>query len=221
MYFISTTDSSKAAAIIQQGRLVAFPTGTSYGLAADALQGNALQRLRNSKGRSKDKTFTIFMKPSLYAKHLLLTDRERTVCRAFTGRALTLLVAPRASLKHLAQDGLLGLRLIDHPLMEQLAAAVDVPLTATSANYAAGAPCYSPQCIKETFVNPLPNDRLGEDTPRGASGTTYNLSLGAIMDGGELPPRPPTTIAKLDGDRIVIIRQGKITEADINHALNH
>ncbi|MBI4022340.1 MAG: L-threonylcarbamoyladenylate synthase [Candidatus Andersenbacteria bacterium] len=219
MHLISTIEISKAAAIIQQGRLVAFPTSTSYGLAADALQGHALQRLRNLKGRPQDKPFTVFMKPSLYTMHVLLTDLERTVCQEFTGRPLTLLVTPRASLMHIAKNGLVGLRSIDHPLMAQLAAAVDVPLTATSANFSGGPPCYSPPCIRATFLNPLPDNRLGEANPRGASGTTYDLSLGAILDGGELPPRLPTTIARLDGDRVVIIRPGAVTAADINHIL--
>lgn len=216
---ISTTDSSKAADFIKQGQLVAFPTGTSYGLAADALQGFGLQRLRNVKGRPAAKTFTVCMQTALWAEHLALTEDERAVCQAFAGQSLTLLVVPRPSLAHLAASDRVGLRLIDHPFMDQLAHAVDVPITATSANRSGQPPCFSPESIRAAFPNPLPDDRLGETDPRGASGTTYDLSLAAILDGGELPRSLPSTIAQIIAGRVEIIRPGSLSPEAIAAAL--
>jgi len=201
---------------LTSGRLVAFPTGTSYGLAADTLQGWALQRLRNIKQRPAEKTFTVFMREELYPDFLQLTDEELALLTQMANQPLTLLVKPTDELAHLAQDGLVGLRVIDHPLMEQLAAIVDVPLTATSANLAAQPPCYSPAEIEHLFSNPLPNDRLGEVDPRGAAGTTFDLSLAAILDGGVLPKRDPTTIAKIERGKITIMRQGALTEKELS-----
>lgn len=220
MFPLFPTDSSKAAAIIKQGRLVAFPTGTSYGLAADALQGFALQRLRNLKGRPGKKSFSVFMRDALWDKHLSLTAAEQAVCREFAGRPLTVLVKPRSSLSHLARDGRIGLRLVDHPLMDQLALSVDVPLTATSANRSGESPCFSPACVRVAFPNPLPDDRLGEADPRGASQTTYDLSLGAILDGGELPRSLPSTIARITNGRVHIIRPGALPREAIEAALS-
>lgn len=216
MQFITITQNvSELTPSLAAGRLVAFPTGTSYGLAADTQQGWALQRLRNLKNRPTEKTFTVFMKASLYDQFLQLTGQERNLLEKMTNQPLTLLVKPASDLAHLAQDGLVGLRVIDHPLMQALADAVDVPLTATSANRQGGEPCFSPADIERVFSNPLPDDQLGEENPRGAANTTYDLSLAGILNGGELPQKPPTTIAKFVGGTITIVRPSSLIISDL------
>src|SRR3989344_1711320 len=113
MSFITVTKVAEdTVAYLRSGRLVAFPTGTSYGLAADALEGWALQRLRNIKQRPSEKAFTIFMRESLYADFLRLTDDERRLLTTMAGTPLTLLVKPTNELQHLVQDDLIGLRVI-------------------------------------------------------------------------------------------------------------
>lgn len=202
-YSLVTTDVKKATAFIaEEGRVVAFPTSTSYGLAADALQGFALRRLRNLKKRPDHKTFTIFLDPAHYATYLNLSGREQKLLSALKNKPLTLLVKPKKSLAHLAQHGLIGLRVIDHPLMAKLASAAARPLTATSANVSGAEPCLNPACIQKQFPG-----RLDE--------TTYDLSLAAILDGGELSPALPTTIAQIDNGAIKIIRAGQLTPLDL------
>ncbi len=223
-YSIITKDINQANKYIKEGRVVAFPTGTSYGLAVDVLQGHALQRLRNLKGRPPvarlvpaEKPFTVFMADQLLPKFLELSDREVKLIKKFSGRALTLLVKPKEEIGHLAgSDGLVGLRMIDHPLMKKLAENYDAPLTATSANYSGGQPCFSPDCVVKTFPGLLPDDRLGEEDPHGASGTTYDLSLACVLDGGVLPENPPTTIVRLVGKKdFEIVRPGAVSAAEL------
>jgi L-threonylcarbamoyladenylate synthase len=218
MYATITKDSSKAGEVLRQGRVVAFPTGTSYGLAVDALQGHALQRLRNLKRRPAEKTFTVFIDPELVESFIEVTAEERALLAHLSRQPLTLLVKPKESLAHLAQAGVIGLRVIDHPLMAALAQVARVPLTATSANVAGGAPCFTPACVLQTFPGLLPSDRLDEADPQGARGTTYDLSLGVVLDGGHLPASEPTTIAKLVGEKVEIIRPGKLPETEIANA---
>ena len=88
--------------------------------------------------------------------------------------------------------------MIDHPLMKELSERIDIPLTATSANISGQLPAYSPEEILRQFPGVQ------------ADGTTYNLSLAAILDGGELPQNPPTTIAKIEDGQIEIIRAGSL-----------
>lgn len=211
-----TTDIAQAVSFIAAGRIVAFPTGTSYGLAADATQGYALQRLRILKGRPQDQTFTVMLKSSLWSEYLQLTSVESDFLQRVKKQPLTLLVKPQPSLDHLADDGLVGLRLIDHSVMEQFCQAVSVPLTATSANRTGQPPCFSPACVQSIFPGIIPDDQLEESNPRGASGTTYNLSLACVLDGGVLPQCPPTTIFRLTGpDSFTITRPGAISEEDL------
>lgn len=174
---------------------MAFPTGTSYGLAVDPRQGFALERLRLLKNRPEEKTFTLFMPATLWNQYLNLTSPERDLLARTENQPLTLLVRPQDSLTHLAKDGRVGLRVIDHPMMYELAQAFNGPLTATSANKSGEAPCYSSESIIKLFSGMLDE-------------TTYDLSLGYILDGGNLPPRSPSTIAKIVDDKVEIIRKG-------------
>jgi L-threonylcarbamoyladenylate synthase len=202
MESIDTHSIKEAVRILREGRIVAFPTGTSYGLAADTLQGFALQRVRNLKQRPAEKAFTVFMRPALWHTFLQLTTAEEHLLRAGTNHPLTLLVEPAAALAHLAQEGRVGVRCIDHPLMQALSEAIDVPLTATSANVAGEEPCYTVKCIKKTFPGKLDE-------------TTYDLSLGYILDGGDLPKTAPSTIAKIVDGKIEIARAGALTREKV------
>lgn len=198
MYTTITKNVAEAAKFIKEGRIVAVPTGTAYALACDALQGHALQRLRLLKQRLQEKTFTVFISQQSMYPYINILIHEQTLWEKYKAKPLTLLVKPKEPLKHLSQDGKVGLRMIDHPLMQALADVAQVPLTATSANVAGHPPAYSPDDILKQFKS------LQDD------GTTYDLSLAAILDGGQLPQNPPTTIARLDGDKITIIRQGAL-----------
>lgn len=210
---------AQAVDFIAEGRVVAVPTGTAYALAADALQGWALQRVRVLKQRSADKTFTVFMADNLWGDFLELTDTEQALLQLLQNQPLTLLVKPQPSLAHVAQDGLVGLRVIDHPLMRELAALSGVPLTATSANRSGMPACFTSDCIETAFPGLLPDELLQEEFSRGASGTTYDLSLAAILGGGQLPPSLPTTIAKIVAGKVKIVRSGSITADDLQQTV--
>lgn len=215
MYVEIGKDVGRAARTTQTGRVVAFPSGTSYGLAVDALQGHALQRLRNMKGRPPEKAFTIFLDEPLWDMFLRLTAVERMVLQRLRQQPLTLLVRPRPALAHLARADLVGLRVIDHPLMQGLAEAAAVPLTATSANISGEESCYSPADVRAKFPGRLdPNDTRYGDIAR-AGPTTYDLSLGYILDGGELSRQASTTVAKIVGSAVEIARAGALSAEDI------
>jgi|GEM_PF-2384688 L-threonylcarbamoyladenylate synthase len=218
-YSIITKDTSIVSKYVSEGRVVAFPTGTSYGLAVNALDGFALQRLKNLKNRPDEKTFTVFLSDKIWKKHFSLTSTEKKMLANVPNKALTLLVKPKLSLEHLARNGLVGLRVIDHPLMKDLADKTLLPLTATSANKADVPPCLSSQCIVGSFPGLLSDDQLNEVDSKGASATTYDLSLAAIIDGGELPVSKPTTIAQILNGTVKIIRPGELSLEELKGVL--
>ena len=178
------------------GRFVAFPPVKWFGWAVVALHGHALPRLRNKKKRPEEKTFTIFLDESLWDQYLDITQAEKNILHRYANTALTLLVKPKEPLMHIAQDGLVGLRVIDHPVMAELAEKAGVPLTATSANVSGQDACYDEECIERSFP--------------GKVGTTYDLSLACILDGGDLRPGLVSTIAKLKNGELEIVRQGAL-----------
>lgn len=210
-YPLLTKDISKAVEMIASGRAVAFPTGTSYGLAVDALQGHALQRLRNLKGRDVEKTFTICLRENLWDTFLDLTDIDKELFKKYTGKAVTVLVSPKSALEHLAHKGRVGLRIADHPVMQQFVNACDVPITATSANISGQPPCYIPECITKSFPGLLDPEDTRHGDIRRAGHTTYDLSLGAILDVGQLTTKGASTIIQAGKDgKIEVVRQGNV-----------
>ena len=138
-----------------------------------------------------------------------LTAAEIDFIAKRAGQAITLLVKPKTSLDHLSQDGRIGLRFIDHPFMAALAEAAQVPLTATSANISDTPACFDVACVEKNFPGRLPDDLLKWYEPAdlaGAKDTTYDLSLGCILDGGTLAASEASTIVRLDGEKITVIR---------------
>ena len=136
------------------------------------------------------------MAEALWETYLELSPLERVFLQQHAGAALTLLVQPSASLAHLAHEGKIGLRVIDHPLMQALAESTQVPLTATSANSAGEPACYDVHCISAAFP--------------GKQDTTYELSLGCILDGGTLLSKSASTVAQLTDSGVRIIREGAL-----------
>lgn len=196
MYAIRTTDIAVAAKIIEEGRVVAIPTGTSYGLVADALKGHSLQRVRNLKKRPQEKPMSIFLSQELWDEYFNLSHEESRMLEQYAHTALTLLVHPKKTLEHLSQDGRVGLRMIDHPMMQQLADMLRRPLTATSANISGEESAYTPDEVERAFP--------------GRDGSTYDLSLGCILDGGTLLHKEASTVAKMENGALEIIRQGSL-----------
>ena len=197
MPHLSAISLSEAAHACSVGRVVAFPTGTSYGLAADAMQGFALQRVRNLKKRPLEKSFTIFMDPSLWDQYLVLQSWQRTWLERLTEKPATVLVKPKAALAHLAQAGLVGVRIIDHPVMLDLARTTLLPLTATSANISNEPACLSPACVQEQFRQEVADH-------------TYDLSLAGYLDAGVLPASLPSTIIRPYRRGYKIVREGAL-----------
>jgi L-threonylcarbamoyladenylate synthase len=127
-----------AADCIRNGCLVIFPTRCLYGLAADALNAAAVDRVFAAKNRPASNPVSI-----LIPRKELLADfvREvpgsaRKVMAHFWPGAIPLIfhAAPGLPANLTAKTGTIGIRLPAHPVAEALAAAAGRPITATSAN---------------------------------------------------------------------------------------
>lgn len=188
-----TNDLNKVVNSINDNAVVAFPTGTVYGLAVNALSKQALSALRILKKRPKEKTFTVFLNSFLIDEFFEVTPQEKKIIDRAKNMPLTILLKPKEALRHLALDGRVGLRSIDNPLMEALSEAVSFPLTATSANIAGQEPCLTPTCVAES----LPDIEL-------------------IYGHTELSASEPSTIVVLNGNDLRIVRAGSISQADLN-----
>ena len=189
-------DVAAAAAAILRGEVVAYPTETFYGLAVDALNESALSKLRALKGRAAEKAFSLLVS----GREMLATLcseisplAERLMAQHWPG-PLTLALPARPGLPaSIVADGYVAVRVSPHPLGQTLVVAAGRPITATSANPAGSPP---PRTVSEVAAYFAPESCL-------------------ILDGGTTPGGQPSTLARVRGERVEILRQWAVVVADI------
>src|SRR5437764_5557599 len=190
-----------AADFLSRGSVIAIPTDTVYGLAADPFNLSAVEEIYRVKGRPDERALPILVN-SLDQAMLLAREVPRNFLRlaeAFWPGALTLVVdaSHRLPLKVTANTGRIALRWPRSEVVARLIEEFDGPLTGTSANLSG-----SPACTGAEQVFTQLGDRL-------------NL----ILDAGEATPSTPSTIVELHDDRWKILRDGAISAKEIEEAL--
>ena len=185
---------AEAARLIADGRPVAMPTETVYGLAADATNGQAVAAIYAAKGRPSFNPLIVHVLDRDAAEAIAdLPDTARKLAEAFWPGPLTI-VAPLKSgapIAALATAGLptVALRSPAHRAMRDLLHVSGKPLAAPSANAS------------------------GTISPTRAGHVLRSLgrSIDLIVDGGATSVGLESTIVAVDGDRLRILRPGPIT----------
>ncbi|MGA2268591.1 MAG: L-threonylcarbamoyladenylate synthase [Bryobacteraceae bacterium] len=128
----------RAAALIRAGRLVAFPTETVYGLGANALDRDAVERIFLAKGRPRNSPLIVHVDSVEMARGLAACwpPAAETLARRYWPGPLTLVVPKRSHIPDIVTAGLptVGLRMPAHPLTLELIRAAGVPIAGPSAN---------------------------------------------------------------------------------------
>ena len=183
----------EAIALLRDGQVVAVPTDTVYGVAADPFQAGAADRLFVAKDRPKDVQLPILIASPADLAALVEGEVDvfarRLVDRFWPG-ALTIVLPRKADLRGLDLGGdptTIGVRCPDHRLVRELCREVG-PLATTSAN------------------------RHKEPTPPDAAGVAEALgdAVALVLDGGVCEGAPSTVVSVLD-DEVTILREGRIS----------
>ncbi|MCH9808649.1 MAG: threonylcarbamoyl-AMP synthase [Alphaproteobacteria bacterium] len=129
----------EAARIIRDGGLIAMPTETVYGLAADASNAMAVARIFEAKGRPSFNPLIVHVGDIQMARRLaVFTDDSEKLAMAFWPGPLTLVLRRRedAGVSDLVTAGLptIAIRLPAHPTTAKLLHAANTPIAAPSAN---------------------------------------------------------------------------------------
>jgi L-threonylcarbamoyladenylate synthase len=187
----------KAAQWILQGKVVAFPTETFYGLGADALDAEALQKIFRVKQREEDKPLLLLVADQAWLSGLVkdIPPRAGPLMERFWPGPLTLVFEASPHLPSLltANTGKIGLRISSHPVAQALVRVVGRAITATSANVS-GQPAASE--AGEVFRS------LGK-------------RVGVILDGGKTAGGLGSTVVDVSGASPKIIRQGALARAEL------
>jgi L-threonylcarbamoyladenylate synthase len=181
-------DIAAAIAALKSGEVVGFPTETFYGLGADALDAAALGRLFAQKGRGAEKAISVLVTAAMVDTIVAeVSPRARALMAAHWPGPLTLALPARPGLPEgLVLDGCVAVRWSPHPLAQALVEGLGRPLTATSAN-PAGAP-----------------------PPTTAAGVRAYFPGCLVVDGGDTPGGKPSTLARVRGDVVEVLRAGAI-----------
>jgi L-threonylcarbamoyladenylate synthase len=182
----------EAAEILRAGGLVAFPTETVYGLAANALDAAAVERIYSAKGRPSFNPLIVHVPDENGARALasVWPDRAARVAKEFWPGPLTIVLPKREKVPDNVTAGLdsVALRVPANPIALALLRAADTPLAAPSAN------------------------RSTELSPTTARHVERSLGerVDLILDGGPTSVGIESTVLDLRSTRATLLRPGLI-----------
>lgn len=190
-----------AVKVLNNGGIVVFPTSTSYGLAVDAGNRKAVQRLYLLKGRDFNNPIHVIAKDLKQAEGLVkFNAAAKHIAKEFWPGPLTLVLPLKKigdSWRRLsARTKTLGVRVPDLPIMSALLDAFGSPITATSANLSGKPNTYSIAEVKKQFIR-------NQQKPD------------FYLDGGVLKKNKPSTIIQIEGRHVTLLREGQLGYHDI------
>ena len=170
-----------AKEILLRGGLVACPTESFYGLAVDAANEAAIERLFLLKKRDPERPVLILI-PFLELLTKFVTHIPPValnLIRKFWPGGLTLVfeASKRVSPLLTADTGKVGIRLSDHPVATALARAIEGPVTGTSANISGAPPCRHAEEVMGYFGQEIDLIIDGGETAGGIGSTILDVTV--------------------------------------------
>ncbi len=180
----------EAAAALTRGVLVIVPTETVYGLAADPRFPGAETAIYAAKRRLDNKPVTLFAAglEQVKARGAVLGRAGEKLARTFWPGPLTLVVE--------TPDGPTGFRVPDHAVPLALLRKVGSVLAVTSANRSGEPPALTAE----------------------AAVAALGSSVAVVLNAGPSPGGVPSTVVRVDGEKVQILRDGAISGEEIRRA---
>ncbi len=201
MKVINSTTISKenlineAVSVLRSGGLILFPTETTYGAGVDATNQVAVDKLLAYKARREGKPLSIAVTDQAMAeKYVEVNDQARNLYQRFLPGPVTVVSKSKGVVAEgvASEFGTLGVRIPDYQLVLDIVSQLGRPMTATSAN---GSGEKRPYTVQDIF------DGLSEK---------QKSLIDLVIDVGELPPNPPSTVIDTTLSTPVVFRQGEI-----------
>ena len=188
----------RAAAVLREGGLVAFPTDTVYGLGADAFSRAAVLRIYSAKGRPPNKAIAVLLPSAADIGQVAerISPEALRLAERFWPGPLTLVVPKNRRVPDAVAGATVGVRVPDHAVASALLH-LSGPLAVTSANLS------------------------GDVSPVTAAEALQQLDgrLELILDGGSSPGGIASTVVDCTQGDIVILRAGPLSREDLLEAL--
>jgi L-threonylcarbamoyladenylate synthase len=185
---IQENEIEKAIQYVKQGKIIIYPTESCYALGVNALDEQAIMKIRNIKGRY-DKAITVIVSDlNVMKKYGYIGKRASMLADTFMPGPLTLVVDKKEIIPDILDPNEIAFRISSHPVAHELVKKFGGIITTTSANISGNPPIYK---ISEIL-------------------SVFNNRVDLIINGGNLEKNPVSTILSLRANIPYIKREGVI-----------
>ena len=191
---LTANDIELAGTLLRVGDLVAIPTETVYGLGANGLAADAMDRIYTAKGRPSDNPLILHVCDQSMVHRLVkhISPLEQRLMDTFWPGPLTITFEKSALVPERATGGLsrVALRCPDHEVCREMIRIAGVPIAAPSAN------------------------RSGRPSPTTAEAVLHDMKgrIHAIVDAGPCEIGVESTVVQVEDDTVIILRPGGVTK---------
>lgn len=199
MIYIKENDTEKAAKLLMEGKIIAIPTETVYGLAVLSTKKEYFDKLVAVKKRDPSKPFTLMISSlDQVCNFLEINETANKIIKQFMPGEITVILKTKKDIPSYLDlsSGFVGIRIPNKKSILSLIDYINKPLLVPSAN---------------------PRDL----TPAKNSKEVYDYfgdSIDAIVE-GDISSNVPSTVIKIDGDNVTLIREGNIKFEQIKEVL--
>lgn len=192
----------EAAELLKKGEIVALPTETVYGLAADALNSEAVKKIFKAKGRPQDNPLIVHIADQSQLEQLTageVSAKAGKLMEKFWPGPLTIIFPKKDEVPDTTSAGLetIAVRMPAHPLMLAVIELSGLTLAAPSANTSG-------------FPSPTRAEHVYND---------LKTKIPLILDGGFCHFGVESTVIDLSGDKVRVLRPGGISREEISSFL--
>ena len=187
----------EAAMSIKEGNIVLFPTETVYGIGANALDENAVNKIFKAKGRAADNPLIVHISDIDMLDNLVkeVGEIEQKLMDSFWPGPLTIIFDRKECIPNVVTAGLntVGIRMPSNEIARKLIEIAELPIAAPSAN-----------------ISGKPSGTKIEDIIDELDG-----KVDYILDSGMVDIGVESTVVRVIDNKVHILRPGKITAEDM------
>ncbi len=181
---------------ILQGSVLVYPTETCYGLGADATNASAVDRIFHIKQREANKpVLVLFPNVEMLQDFVEWNQDLEAIANLYWPGAVTVLAQSKPGSAFapgvLNENQEVAVRISSHTFVHELVSTLGVPLVSTSANVSGGQNPYHIADVVRDFEK-----------------QEYRPDI--VIDAGELPQIPPSTLVRVKNGLVEVLRQGSV-----------
>lgn len=189
----NTNTVESAIAVLRLGGIVLHPTETCYGLAVDVFNKKALEKLYTVKGMERNKPLSVLVSGlEMALKYGEFSEKALKLAKKYWPGPLSIVV-PRKNLPEFFNigDEFVSFRCSSNDFCMSMVEKFGSPVVTTSANRAGLPQLYSADGVEDAFGQ-------------------FANEIDLVVNGGRIERNKPSTIVKVEGNKICVIRQGDV-----------